>query len=90
MERGGNDAAIFLGALWNVARFPDVFLALFAKEGMLKRDELGQLVLLLGGSASTFRGVFSYDQTGRLEVLQITHADGRPIVEQDFSPRIVA
>jgi hypothetical protein len=90
MERGGNDAAIFLGAMLNLARSPEVFLPQFLKEGVLKWDEFGRMVLVLGGSTSMFRGVFSYDQVGRLDVLQITHVDGRPVVERDFSPRVVA
>jgi hypothetical protein len=90
MERGGNDAAIFLGALQNVARLPEVFLAHFVEEGVLECDALGQLVLMLGGLTSMFRAVLSYDRAGRLHVLQITHADGRPIAERDFLPRIGA
>jgi hypothetical protein len=90
MERGGNDGAIFLGALYNIARSPEIFLPQFAMDGMLKWDEVGQFILVLGGSVRTFRGVFKYDRAGRLGVLQITHVDGRPIAEQDFGPRIVA
>ncbi len=86
MQNNGPDGAVLRGALENLASSPAHWLHAFFRDDRLECDDRERFVLVLGGSRHSFRAVFTYDQSTTLHVQELTHANGRPILVEDFPP----